>query len=522
MAQHERGATGRDYGGGGMTTPQDGRQLPARAARATPELIESLLLRLMLSPRVMSEMAPLIRPEHFSGPAEQPYALLWRAMLLAYERYGVLDYAKVFDATRTVLASMPHFPPQQAAHVIAEPTTSNGRIGLIYWAYTEWAKYPLNDEQTRDIARLFLEDRYVTRPVETALAANTISLGDLTDAVARAQRVHQIGVNPIGEGLPDDWRPEPVHVESTGLPWCDAWLDGGHAPGEMNALLGPMGVGKTQFAVNLAIGAARVQRERARQTGLPMRRVYIATYELGADDIRRRLVCCAGRVHMASIREAVNLADALSSSTRGDYKQYEREDFAQRHDVPTHTPPPGEWERLAESRDLLRDCIRVLDLSGTSDKALRGEGGAAELAALIEADQQAGGNPGVACVVIDYAYIVCERWMYARGARMDQMRHWLGSLLDQLRLDIAGRFKTPLWVLHQFNKTGNASDPTRLPTHMDAAEAGLFAKAFTFCCCIGGKDETTSAVLFVASKRRRAGEYRPPTILKIVGEQARL
>lgn len=506
-----------------------------RVVRVTPQIIESLLVRLLLSPRLMGELAGLIRPEHFFGQGEQHYALLWRAMVQARERYGTLDYHKVYDTIRTLVASAPNFPPQQLAYLLAEPSPGSSSVGLLYWTFGELAKHALDENQTRDMAQMFLDDRYVTAPVAQAVSGNTIALADLTDAVARAQRVKQLGVNPIGAGLPDGWMPQPVFVESTGLPWCDAWLDGGHAPGEMNALLGPMGVGKTQFAINMAIGVARVQRDlynaaaaaasaasEAQATGRPLRRVYFATYELGADDIRRRLICAAGRIHVSSIREATSLSEALSSSARGDYKPYELEDFASRHDVPSAARPPGEWERLGEFRDLLRDCIRVLDLSGTSPQALRGEGGAAELAGLIEADQREAGNPGVAVVIIDYAYIVCERWMAARNMRLDHMRHWLGVLLDQFRIDIASRFKTPIWVLHQFNRTGNTPDPTRIPTHNDAAEAGLFAKAFTFCCCIGAKDEQTSAVLFTASKRRRAGDYRPPTILRIIGAQARL
>ena len=503
-----------------------------RVVRVTPQIIESLLSRLLLSPRLMGELANLIRPEHFYGQGEQHYALLWRAMVQARERYGTLDYHKVYDTIRTLLASAPNFPQQQLAYLVAEPAAGSSSVGLLYWAYSVLAQHPLDENQTRDMAQMFLDDRYVTAPVAQAVSGNTIALADLTDAVARAQRVQQLGVNPVGAGLPDGWMPQPVFVESTGLPWCDAWLDGGHAPGEMNALLGPMGVGKTQFAINMAIGVARVQRDlyraaaaaaaESQATGRPLRRVYLATYELSADDIRRRLICAAGRIHVSSIREATSLAEALSSSERGDYKPYELEDFAARHDVPSAARPPGEWERLGEFRDLLRDCVRVLDLSGTSPQALRGEGGAAELAGLIEADQREAGNPGVAVVIVDYVYIMCERWMASRNIRLDHMRHWLGTLLDQMRMDIANRFKTPLWVLHQFNRSGNTLDPTRIPHHNDAAEAGLFAKAFTFCCCIGAKDDQTSAVLFVASKRRRAGDYRPPTILHIVGAQARL
>lgn len=511
--------------------PKYGQPQQPRVVRVTPQIIESLLSRLMLSPRLFGELAGLIRPEHFVGPNEQHYALLWRAMCQARERYGALDYYKVVDAVQMLLAGMSNFPPQQAAYLLTEPAASGGAAGLVYWTFAELARHRLDESQTRDMARMFLEDRYVAAPIAQAAATNTLALDDLSAAVARAQQVSQLGVNPIGQGLPDNWAPTPVQVESTGLPWCDAWLEGGHAPGELNGLLGPMGVGKTQFAVNLAIGVARVQRDLQRAAaavagdaaaGRPLRRVYIATYELSADDIRRRLICAAGRINTTSIREAVSLEEALSSSRRGDYKPYELEDFAARHDVPSAIRPPGEWERLEEFRGLLRDCVRVLDLSGTSPQASRGEGGAAELAGLIEADQREAGNPGVACVVVDYIYIVCERWMAARNVRLDQMRHHLGTLMDLMRIDIANRFKTPVWVLHQFNKAGNAPDPTRIPHHNDAAEAGLFAKALTFCCCIGAKDDNTSAVLFVASKRRRAGDYRPPTILRIVGAQARL
>lgn len=485
------------------------------------QVIESMLVRLMLTPQLMRETGGILQSEHFHGPEEQHYALLWRAMQDAYQKYGKLEYNTVRDTVQLMAAQSGNIPDVLLESLLAEDPNA---WGLVPWAFYGANPAGMELELSRECVRHFLQSRYVYQPLAAALAANMTSRLPqiLADTILRQQRLTQVDVNPVVSALPDNWAPQPTFVEPTGCSYFDIFMDGGDAPGEVNGILGPMGTGKTMLAVNLACNKARYMLSARANPAKRNRRIYLVTYEQSADEIRKRLLCCAASIDFSSLREMTSLA-SLSSKARGDYKPYERDRHIRNYDDPDQIllEHAGETERLEVARPILRDIIQIIDLSGNGPNARPGVGYVDEIVGLIEADQQACGNPGVASVIVDYVLLAAQRYMAASGLSVDKhTRHTVAGFVDQMKQRVAGRFQTAAWLLHQLNTEGNKGNPTRVTSHTQAAESGAFAAALSFCACLSTKDVQSNCCLLNFSKRRRAGEYIPPKILHIHGSEA--
>jgi len=485
-----------------------------------PYLIESMLVRLMRTPQALQEVLGILQPNQFQGPEEQHYALLWEAIQQCQTRYSRLEYHTLYDTVQLLATQRPNLPSVLLDHILQESPTP----GLMRWAFFNVPQDKLELDVTREMARLFLRERYVYQPLTTAVAAGLMhKLPEiLVDTTQRQQRLLQVDVNPVMSAMPDDWAPQPLFLEPTGCSYLDVFMDGGHAAPEVNGILGPTGTGKTMLAVNLCVGVA------SRQLAMmPLdnpkrrRRVYLVTYEQSAEEIRKRLLSCAAHIAAESLRETTNFKVSLSSRQRGDYKAYERDRqfYAYGPDAP-QLECPGEFERMEAARPLLRDVIQIIDLSGVGAHSRPGVGYVEEIAGLIDADQQLHGNPGVAVVAVDYVLLAAQRYMAANGIKSDNTRHAVGGFVDKIKQQVAGRFHTPVWLLHQLNNEGNKGSPIRVTSHTQAAESGAFATALTFCACLSTKDIETNCCLINFSKRRRAGDYVAPIILHIRGSEA--
>jgi len=485
----------------------------------TPAFVESVLIRLIRTPQATQEVLGILLPEHFTGPDEAHYSLLWRAAQTVYTKYGHIGYDTLYDTVQLMAATTTSLSPIMLEHLLSESAEAPG---ILRWAFHTLDPAKLELGLTREMTRAFLSERYVMRPLVAAVeSGQTSKLPDIiADVTVRQQRMMQVDVNPVVPAMPDNWAPTPTFVEPTGLAYFDVFMDGGHAPGEVNGILGPMGTGKTMLAVNLAISTGRFQLALPSALIGKPKRVYLVTYEQSAEEIRKRLLACAAQIAFATLKEMTDPAASFSSKYRGDYKPYEQNRDWERYGGAA-VERPGELERYERERPLLRDVVQIIDLSGIGTQSRSGNGYVEEVSALISADQNRNGNPGVACVIVDYVLLAAKRYMAA--SNMDESkncRHVVGDYVDRIKQQVAGRFSTPVWLLHQLNSDGNKGHPAKPTTHNQASESGAFAAALTFCACLSTKDVETSCCLLNFSKRRRAGDNVPCKVLHIIGAEA--
>lgn len=218
------------------------------------------------------------------------------------------------------------------------------------------------------------------------------------------------------------------------------------------------------------------------------------SYEAAMEELRLRALSCYANV----ARDSIWTSEAWDSlSTRGNLKPYELKLFP-----PTHF---GETERIATFEKVMNKFWVPYDLSGSDQSTQgRGYGGVDEIVSLIEAEARKRGC-GPCIVTVDYAQLLARRYIiHNHNSNFDgMMRHVMGTIIPELSARIAKRFKTTVWVLAQFNKSGNKTSPGTLPSHIDTAEASNFAENADFAFTIGNKQEGNYC-LIGATKTRRA------------------
>ena len=493
-------------------------QTAAPLGDMTPSYVESMICRIASNPMLIEELAGVLQPRHFWRPEEQHLSVMFQAVLAVYEQYHTLTYETVRAEVERILCDRP-LPEALREHLMAEGNPN----GLLKWALDvgreQISQVPV--DQTREMIRRFLGERTVYQPLQQAIQTGVpADMGGLIEAAqTQFERIGQLDTDPISSGVPDGRAGLPLNIISTGIPFLDQFMDGGQSPGEAYGLIGPTGVGKTALACSMC--GAMLQQEAQRLENNPAytpKLVYYFTYEAGRDEIKQRIIS-----YMADIaRDTVKHIDfssreaptCFSTAATGQYRPYEMT-----LDVPEGEQRPGELERYMRVAPMLRNWLRIVDLSGLGDTRYcrPGVGGVHEIVSLINKDQTRMGNPGVALVVVDYALLCVERNLADTGKDPTKhVRTALPAFVDACRMRVAGRFNTSVWVLQQFNTAGNKKSPTARMSHTDAAEAGSrFATNLIFCAELGNKDLATNCVVMGFSKRRRSGGEHPQLILQI-------
>jgi hypothetical protein len=305
----------------------------------------------------------------------------------------------------------------------------------------------------------------------------------------------------------------PTVIETTGLVWLDSFMNGGMTRREVYGFLGPYGSCKTTLSVMLCVNRARFDQSKyAANEPLPL--VYLVAWEEEREQLQFRGMSYAARIH----KESLVGADWYSSlSTTGNYKQYEIEKLL---------PPmegkelPGEKQRLHAAIEQLNKNMVSLDFTG-ADKTYRDLSCnmVPGVAAAIEADQAARGNPGVSLIVMDYAGAAAKKHVSKTGQDADRMlRHVIGDMPLTAKWELAIPFDCPVWIMHQMGTEAQSKGAAVLPKATDAAESRNFLENLNFGFMLGTvTDENTCAI--VARKQRRAARA-PYKILKISGEFA--
>lgn len=488
-------------------------QFPFTKGRMTPSLIESMLIRLLANPTLFHESKGILKVEHFNE-SEIVFSAIWAAALYCDETHGAVTFDMMIDkVSEFLLDSGDELSPQEHATIF---DTDRGQPGLLYWALEMVEATAVELDHGRELSRRFLEERAVMDPLRTAIEMASGGVpSNLPDIIERAnkqrERINSIQEDPVELGIPDEWVAEALDLHPTGISFFDEYMDGGHAPGEVNGILGPFGVGKTTVAVQLAVEQCRYWHDRELELGEDGGQVYFFTYEQRASEIRKKAISYAAHIHMDTMNVFTN-EDTLSR--RGNLKPYEIE--GNRRGSDRDMNPPGEYERYLDIKEMLKARLRIVDLSGCSRKRM-GDGYVDEIAAVLE-DQVVRHGSKPRCVIVDHVWLAAYRHLQAQNLDERKLRHFITMFGDATKLRVAERFSTPVWLLHQYNGDANKANPGKLLHHTQAAESSSFAMPLSYVFCIGVKDKNSNTAQMVCTKSRRSAGEALARILLIRGE----
>jgi hypothetical protein len=311
----------------------------------------------------------------------------------------------------------------------------------------------------------------------------------------------------------DETYSEPaIERKSTGVPFLDDALGGGHVAGDVHLVLGAYGGGKSTLAQQLTVACGdqlyRAWQE-AGQVG-PRPLAYLFSYEDHDTFIKTRMLAYTARVPFTTLR-----SPAQVFSTTGALKPYELEMFQSL--LSTGDEVPGEQERLRAAKVQLNNSVRIVDLSGLGSTQVGIGGGLhdevrAELeSAMLVEDKEFGPiKPGV--IIIDYVNAAVKKHLAAKGLAREHQRHLLNEYPLIFKTNVMNAFNCPGWVFGQYDTEGKNTTHRWLPTHMNSPEGKGIGEACDFCFDLGVATED-NLLMFSASKLKRTAT-RGPILLK--------
>ena len=306
-----------------------------------------------------------------------------------------------------------------------------------------------------------------------------------------------------------------------GIPFLDYFIAGtGPASGDVVGHAAVRGGGKTTLSSQVAVAVAKREEEVHRETGEPLKIVYIFNYEEVKDPMTQMLVYVA-RVPRDTVDQyMVEMHDEMFSKGR-DYKAYELTRYRgmiARAEEGKGPWPLAEWERIQAAEKFISSHIQLADFTGDdqdnselSGKYVQG------IKEYIQMHQDQIGNPGVAAVIIDYAGS-CVRVHVSKTPGLSDRN--FRTLIDDLPLlakrEIANPMKCFVWVAQQLaaveagRKKGTRPDPNAFKDCKSFAENCVFT-------IVSGVPTDEGLAVFVQSKARRGGS-RNDQVVRLNGE----
>lgn len=475
-------------------------QQPVGSIKLTADEVSVLLVYLIRFPDLLRRVSELIQREHFIAPQETPHMLLFvslQDMLAAGESVGYHAVLNRFNAVCREAEGM--ISPEQYYSIAATPSGahSGGLLYTAFWLPSEQLDYNYGVNLSQD----FLRQRAVLSTlVEVSAGASTedpFLSGDIRSMVdAVTSQLRQIdSLSPArfvtvaperGSNLPT-----PTNYKTTGCAFLDRLLLG-QRDGDVNIILGVTGAGKSTLCSQMAVGLAANSVTNA-QPGQPIPQVLFFGYEESAQLVLPNIYSSAFRIARDKL---INLTDWSQLSHAGALEPYESgSEFA----------GLGERERWDAGRRWLSASLRYYDMSGSDEFPDAGCGGADEIIACVA---DASRSSPIAGVFVDYAGLVCKRFMARNRKDPDKIRYYLSALPDTLRNNIARQFNTTVWLAHQLTGAAASFSPAKLVTHADSAECKTIAENAAVALCLGVVDKATGCRIMNPSKVR----YRPPDL----------
>lgn len=498
-----------------MSRPQPQSQDPALLAQQplptqpflAPQAVEWMLVCFAQDPQLFAEARGLVTAHHFD-PQEAPLRLVYEAMCRSTDQHGGSTYETLAEIAGSLLSTNQSFTFDQLQ---LDTIFRRDEHGLI-WQVCNPTGVTINDVNksfARSLLQRFAYERTVVNPLRRVLNPSYNRgvpenlqqfLGIINTQQARLstlQAIPEVSMTPaIGTPLQPAYRFKP-----TGVTFVDEPL-GGQRVGDCNGIIGPTGGGKTTFATHMTTAMVRQCWADAQTHGTQPEIVVFVTVEESALKLRPRLWSSFFQIQRS---KAEGLSDWGLLTAPGQLDHYELQMQAnQEYKL-------SEVERYQAYAPQLEQCLRVLDLSGSDEHPTAGRGYIPEIVSYLSRYQ----SP-IRAVFIDYAGLLCQRYIQSQGLEDSSYRTLLQQFGDRCRIEIAERFQCTVWALHQLKAELGKSSPTKLMHHSDAGESKDFAVNMAVCGCLGVADQATGCRRLNWSKiRYRPTEQVPPTTLRI-------
>jgi hypothetical protein len=434
-----------------------------------------------------------------------------------YDRYGTFTY----EALSNLIVDRVHASPEVLTQNMHTALLQADRQGIIYSSMNCPAA-ELMPDLGRDMLRRFLRERAVIHPLRRILnqAAGQAHVQNfpelLSGAMTELGRIEALRTTPVAEPLParGSELPPPITYVRTGLTFIDDFTNG-QRRGDANGLLGVFSGGKTTLGLQLAVESAR----RANAEGNQELSVFLS-YEEPESKVRPLFWANACNIRRAKVERVLAERNWGVLTTPTNLEQYEYELAGASAQLGGTVL--SETERWDEARPWLNHCFAFLDMSGSGDNPGAGSGYVDEIVGSLERllhDR----NTTLRTVVLDYAGIMCLRYMDAHNIEEEKLRSYLGRLGDRIRRRVSEHFNCTAWLLHQFNADQATKSPTALLHHTHSAEARNFAENLAVCGCLGPIHKPTGCLTLNWSKVRYSSVgSRPAPILQIDGDFCRM
>jgi hypothetical protein len=470
-----------------------------------------MMMHLMRKRSVFLVARAQLKPEHFTT-ADQPYAMLWSALLDYWEEMGELprETALIGELDRRIKSD--------------PDLLSSDEIGMldamIARAFAMHIQ-EFTDRLALKFLRIFLEDYLAdkTREIFQISERNPSDIFKITAKLAEeAGTFKSLASGASQQAFPQDWdkgKP-PITKISTSIDFMNHFLLGGDVAGEVYGLLGPYGSCKTTLMIQLA--TQRAQQAQAdwiiSKGQAPLGIVYSFFYEGSMNEMRVRAISSLAQIDRTKLETGEPL-----SRTIGDLEPYERQMFADLLAENRDVFPATKRKELAQM--ILNRNWVPMDMTGNDpDSPGRGWGLVDEIASIIRTDQthrhSIGQKAYVAGVYFDYVGAAVEQYCQHHNiSRREDFRFHINKFGLHAKNRVALTFHCPFWCAHQLSGQANEFSPARIASHTNSSEGKGFAENLDFAFVLGAKTE--ESLCGIACTKERRAPAQKSLILKIDG-----
>lgn len=443
-----------------VARPNDKYKKKTPDAPLIPRQIENMLIAIIRTESLFKVAKKQLELSYFAD-VERHYAILWDTAVTLYDSTGGMPSSKALKA-------------EIESRAERDPSLTDQMITKLDLLIEAVFTIPMNDQDiayARTVLTRFLRQRLVCH-ISRCLGdgvhheqASTL----LDEAAKKASQIESVHSGAIAEPFSEDWVPAALNAKLTRVSFLDNFLRVGDAPNETYLLMGPFGSCKTTLCVQLSVLRAQQSYEEWLESGKdPAKKgkSYLFFYEGGYSEYRLRALSFAGQIQRSRLEDFGDKKIALSNSN--ELADYERKLFAKQ--ISHGVNVLGEQERIEVVKRQLNPCWRLIDMTGNSGAPGQGGGLLQEIQSIIAADLETDGGY-VAGVYIDYLKAAAERHLTVTGKDHAEFRHLIGTFAMHATNEIAVKFHTPVWLLHQLSGEANSRTAGVRHDHSAASES---------------------------------------------------